>query len=437
MAVCYGVALQSIRWHGYAQNAQGIHGSTERYESMLMLFHNRRFRFVWLMTLCDEAGLMVYFTVQGWLALMLTDSPFWVGVTSAMNGLALMAFGLLAGVLSDRVNRRLVLTISMTVQAIVAFTTAILIFTDLIELWHLLAIAFFRGSAGAVKLPSRFAIVLDVVERRELLKATAINFVGMSTVGIIIPTFAGLVVQTTDIGWAYVTMGIAWALGPITLIKLKDLQVAKDTNSSPLQDFTQGIRYVFTTNSVRALVLTVFLGDFFGWGVEAMLPVMARDVLNAGPAGVGYMFSAVSAGILISTLVISNIREINKKAVLLVAGYVGFGVSLILFSVSPWLIVSLFLMGLVGLSAGAAETTMDTLLQTTVPDEMRGRVLSFRAFSIGASGSSGFYTGSIALFLGAPLAVAIGGSVLVLNGLRLMKGLSSRFVDQSSPQQET
>ena len=134
---------------------------------------------------------------------------------------------------------------------------------------------------------------------------------------------------------------------------------------------------------------------------------------------------------------ISNIREINNKAVLLVAGYVGFGVSLILFSVSPWLIVSLFLMGLVGLSAGAAETTMDTLLQTTVPDEMRGRVLSFRAFSIGASGSSGFYTGSIALFLGAPLAVAIGGSVLVLNGLRLMKGLSSRFVDQSSPQQET
>ena len=210
---------------------------------MLMLFHNRRFRFVWLMTICDEAGLLVYFTVQGWLALMLTDSPFWVGATAAMNGLALMSFGLLAGVLADRVDRRLILTVSMTVQAVVAFTTAILIFTDLIELWHLLLIAFLRGSAGAVKLPSRFAIVLDVVERRELLQATAINFVGMSITGIIIPTVAGLVVQSTDIAWAYVIMGIAWALGPVTLIGLKGLRVVKEASSSPLQDFKQGVRY--------------------------------------------------------------------------------------------------------------------------------------------------------------------------------------------------
>ena len=394
-----------------------------------MLLHNRRFRFVWLMTLCDEAGLLVYFTVQGWLALMLTDSPFWVGATTAMNGLALMSFGPFAGVLADRVNRRWILTVSMTVQALVAFAAALLIFTDLIELWHLLLIAFLRGSAGAVKLPSRFAIVLDVVERRELLKATAINFVGMSITGIIIPTFAGLVVQSTDIAWAYVIMGIAWALGPVTLIGLRGLRVLKEADSSPLQDFKQGVRYAFTTDPVRALILMVFLGDFFGWGVEAMLPVMVRDALGAGPAGVGYMFSAIGLGFLISSLVISNIREINNKAVLLVAGYVGFGAFLILFAVSPWLIVSLLLMSFVGMSAGAAETSMDTLLQTTVPDEMRGRVLSFRAFSIGASGLSGFYTGTVALLLGAPVAVAIGGGVVVLNGIRMMKGLSSRFAD--------
>ena len=394
---------------------------------MRMLLHNRRFRFVWLMTMCDEAGLLVYFTVQGWLALMLTGSPFWVGATAAMNGLALMSFGLLAGVLADRVNRRLILTVSMTVQAVVAFTAAILIFTDLIELWHLLIIAFLRGSAGAVKLPSRFAIVLDVVERRELLQATAINFVGMSITGIIIPTVAGLVVQSTDIAWAYVMMGIAWALGPVTLIGLRGLLVVKKASSSPLQDFKQGVRYVFTTDSVRALIVMVFLGDFFGWGVEAMLPVMVRDVLGAGPAGVEYMFSAMSLGILVSTLVISNIGEITNKAVFMVAGYVGFGAFLVLFAVSPWLIVSLFLMSLVGLASGAAETTLETLLQTMVPDEMRGRVLSFRAFSIGASGLSGFYTGSIALLLGAPVAVAIGGGILVLNGVRMMKGISSRF----------
>ena len=259
--------------------------------------------------------------------------------------------------------------------------------------------------------------------------ATATNFVGMSIAGIIVPTFAGLVVESFDIALAYIIMGVAWLLGPITLLGLRDMRIAKELHKSPLQDFKQGMRYVFTTSTVRTLIIMGLLADFFGWGVEAMLPVMVRDVLHAGPAGVGYMYSAISLGILLSTLVISNAGEIKNKGVLLVAGYIGFGVFLVLFSVSPWLSLSLVLMGLAGLSVGAAETTMDTLLQTTVPDAMRGRVLSFRAFSIGLSGSSGFYTGAVALFLGAPLTIAFGGGVLILLGIRMIRGLSSRFVE--------
>jgi len=320
----------------------------------------------------------------------------------------------------------------MAVQASLAFATAMLIFTGRIELWHLLVMTFLRGSAGAVKLPSRMAILLDVVERRDLLKATATNYVGMSITGIIIPTVAGLVVQSTDIAWAYILMGVAWALGPVTLIGLRGLKVAKEITSSPFQDFKQGVSYVFTTAHVRALVVMVFLGDFFGWGVEAMLPVMVRDVLDGGPAGVGYMFSAINVGILVSTLVIANVAEIKNKPALMVAGYIGFGGCLILFAMSPWLILSLVLMSLVGLSAGAAETSMDTLLQTTVPDKMRGRVMSFRAFSIGASGSSGFYTGGVALFFGAPIAIAIGGGMLVLNGIRMIRGVARVFLEPAS-----
>lgn len=396
---------------------------------MRLLLNNKRFRLVWLITLFDEAGLMVYFTVQGWLALMLTDSPFWVGATAAMNGVALMLFSLIGGVLADRVNRKTVLLLSMTIQASLAFFTAILIFTNLIELWHVLAIAFLRGSAGAVKLPSKMAIVLDVVNRKDVLKATAANFFGMGFVGIIIPTFAGLVIQSFGIAWAYIIMGVAWSLGPITLFWLNNITSIKDVTRSPLQDFRQGLKYVFTTPTVRTLILMGLFADFFGWGIEAMLPVIVREVLHVGPAGVGYMFSAASIGILLSTLVISNMQEIKNKGYLLVSGYIGFGVFLILFAMSPWLILSLVLMGLIGISAGAAEATIHTLLQTTVPDEMRGRVLSFRAFSFGASGSSGFYTGGIASFLGAPIAIAVGGGILVLHGIGMIRGLGSRFLE--------
>ena len=396
---------------------------------MRLLLNNKRFRLVWLVTLFDVAGLLVYFTVQGWLALMLTDSPFWVGATAAMNGMALMLFSLIAGVLADRVNRKTILLLSMSVQASLAFFTAILVFTNLIEFWHVLVIAFLRGSAGAVKLPSKMAIVLDVINRKDVLKATAANFSGMGVVGIIIPIFAGLVVQSFDIAWAYIIMGVAWSLGPITLLWLKDITAVKEISRSPFQDFKQGLSYVFATPTVRTLILMGLFADFFGWGIEAMVPVIVRDVLHVGPAGVGYMFSAASAGILLSTLVISNMQEIKNKGYLLVSGYIGFGIFLILFAMSPWLILSLVLMGLVGVSAGAAEATIHTLLQTSVPDEMRGRVLSFRAFSFGASGSSGLYTGGIASFLGAPIAIAIGGAILVLHGIGMIRGLASRFLE--------
>lgn len=394
---------------------------------MRLLLNNPRFRIVWLVFIFDEAGLMVYFTVQGWLALILTNSPFWVGATAAMNGVALMLFSLIAGVLADRVDRKTVLYLTMAVQAGLAFATSILIFTNLIELWHVLLIAFLRGSAGAVKLPSKRAFVMDVVDRKDLLKATASNFVGMGITGIIIPTFAGIVVQSFDIAWAYMLMGVAWSLGPMTLLGLKSLRIVNETHNSPLQDFKQGVEYVFTNSNVRILLLMGLFSEFFGWGVETILPVMVRDVLHAGPAGLGYMFSAASLGILLSSLAISSMEEIKNKGLLLVTGYLGFGVFLILFAISPWLPLSLVLMGLIGLSAGAAETSMETLLQTNVPDAMRGRVLSFRAFSIGASGSSGFYTGGVALFLGAPLAIAIGGGVLVFHGIKMARGISIRF----------
>ena len=409
--------------------ARGEHACFSNRE-MRLLLNNPRFRLVWLVGIFDEAGLLVYFTVHGWLALIVTDSAFWVGATAAMNGMALMLFSLMAGVLADRVARRMVLIVSMSAQAGLAFTTAILIFTDRIELWHVLVIAFLRGSAGAVKLPSKWAVVLDVVDRKDLLQATAVIFVGGGIIGIVMPTLAGVVVQSFDIAWAYVIMGVAWLLGPITLLGLRSVMIVKGQHNSPFQDFKQGVRYVFTTSTVRTLLLMGISAAVFGWGVEAMLPVMVRDVLHAGPAGVGYMFSAASFGVLMSTLVISSMKEIKNKGLLLVAGYVGFGVFLIAFALSPWLLLSLVLMGLVGVSAGAAETSMDTLLQSTVPDEIRGRVMSFRAFSIGASGSSGFYTGGVALFLGAPVAIAIGGVVLVLHGIRMTKGLSRRFQEQ-------
>ncbi|MGQ4808068.1 Enterobactin exporter EntS [Candidatus Entotheonellaceae bacterium PAL068K] len=394
---------------------------------MHLIIQNSRFRLLWASVAINYIGLMFYFTVHGWLALTVTDSAFWVGATSGMNGLGLVSLSLLAGVLVDRLNRKRLLLTAQLSQSVLAFVVAILLFTGQIRLWQVMLVAFLDGTLMAVKIPSHFALVLDVAGRENTLRATAANFVAMTAMGIAVPPLAGLVVDTLSMGWAYVAMGSAFVLSTLLLVFLQEVERAiRENRTSPLQELKEGIRYVLATPAVRALILMSLTSEAFGWAHETMLPVMAGKVLHAGPTGLGYLISAGSGGALVSTFILSNRRDVQHKERLLVGGYLGFGAFLILFALSSWLPLSLVLIALAYAMVAMYETTLSTLLQTTVPDEMRGRVLSFQAFTWGVTGSSGFYTGIIAMLLGTPVAIAMGGGVLVLNGLRMVRR-SKRF----------
>ena len=400
---------------------------------MLLLMRNARFRLLWIATLFDEAGLMIYFTMHGWLALVVTDSPFWVGATAGVNGVALMMASLIGGVLVDRVDRRKLVIISHIVQATLAFIIAALVLSDNIELWHVLLTAFIRGLTAAIKIPAKRALVMDVVGRKDLLRATATMGAAMTSAGIFMPPIAGLIGEAFDIGWAYVIMGVVGLVAAISLLGLRGLETSKLPPASPIQDLKQGLRYVFTTPMIRTLIILGFMFDVFGWGHEVMLPVVVRDVLHAGPAGLGYLFSAGSAGALVSTLVISGMRDIRNKPRLMIVGYIGFGVFLVLFSASSWFVVSLVLIAVAYAFAVMSEIALETMILTSVRNDMRGRVLSIQTFSFGVTGAAGFQTGAIATLVGAPVAIAIGGGVLIVSGLRMVKGAFHRFQEQLEP----
>lgn len=394
---------------------------------MILILRNAQFRLLWISGLVNDVGLTIYITVNGWLALTLTDSAFWVGAVAGMGGLGLLSSSIMAGVLVDRLDRRRLLMGGQVWQAIAASIIAVLVFTERIELWHIMAASYLNGVVLAIKFPSRMALVLDVAGRENLLRATAANFAAGTSVGIAIPPLAGLVTGELNIGWAYVMMGSAFALAALLLLFLRSVERVRAERASAAQDFKEGIRYVFTTPLTRSLILMALSVEVFGWTHEIMMPVIARDVLNAGPTGLGYLLSAGNAGALASTLVISNMRDVRNKGRLLVASYIGFGLFLVLFAASSWLPLSLVLIALAYSMVSVYETTLSTLLQTTVPGEIRGRVMSFWTLTWGINGSSGFLIGGIAGMLGAPVAIAIGGGVLVLNGLRLLRGLSRRF----------
>ncbi len=180
------------------------------------------------------------------------------------------------------------------------------------------------------------------------------------------------------------------------------------------------------------MILMALSAEAFGWAHETILPVMARDVLDIGPQGLGYLLSAGSAGAFISTVVISNLGDIKQKRRMLVIGYIALGGFLILFAASPWLITSLLLLAAAYSAVAIYETILSTLLQINVPDAMRGRVLSFQTMTWGVTGFSGFHTGAIAALLGAPIAIAAGGGIVVLNGVRFVR----RAIRSETPQPE-
>ena len=395
---------------------------------MLLILQNARFRLVWLNAITNDMALMIFFTVNGWLALSITDSAFWTGFTAGMGGLGLMVTSLFAGVLVDRMDRRKLIMASQIVQAALFSIVAALIFTENIGLWQILLISFLDGVIVAVKVPSRMALTLDAAGRENLLKANAANFVAMTSMGIVIPPLAGIIVGTFDIAWAYVLMAGALVLSAAIISTLRGVErPAKEAPATPMQDFKEGLRYVFTTPRVRLLILIGLSAEAFGWAHETMLPVMARDVLLTGPAGLGYLLSAGSVGALITTLVLSSLGDVKHKGRIFVGGYVGFGLFLMLFAASPWLWLSMLFLAFAYACVALYETLLSTLLQTTVPDAMRGRIISFQIFTWGVTGVSGFHTGAIAAILGAPVAIALGGGVLVINGLRLFRRLATRY----------
>ena len=394
---------------------------------MLLILRHPEFRLLWTSGALGALGATMFMMAHGWLALTVSNSPFWVGAAAGMGGLGLVCFSTLGGVLADRVSRRRLVIGGGLAQAGMALLLAVLILTDSVRLWQVLAVALAVGVVDAVRLPAFIALTVDVVGRSQLLKATAANFAAFGVAGMIAPLAAGALVSIWGIEWVYVAMCGSYLVGTAVLLRLADPSPATNAQgaqrSSPWLSLKQGARYVITTPAVRTLILMQIVGEMFGWAHVWMLPVMARDVLDVGASGLGYLMSASFAGMLVTTLTISSVGDFRDKGRSAVFGYGGFGLLLVLFAASRYFPLSLVLIAAAYAVEAVYEATVFTLVQSSVPEEMRGRIASFQTTTWGLTGVSGFHTGAIASRVGAPLAIAIGGGVVLLNAIRLWPGM--------------
>ena len=390
---------------------------------MVDLFRISDYRMLWSHNVFASLGMSMETLAQGWLTLMLTDSVFWVGLVTGVRGVGQIIVAPVAGVVADRFDRRRELKILQFLRALVCLMVGILIVFQVIEPWHLLPIAFFAGILFAMTLPANGTLVYDIVGRDKLLNAIAVHFAALSVARLPGSILVGVLLSFVGEGAAYFAISAAFGLSLIPLSWVKEIPQKKVEAEPVLMNVMAGLRYATAHKTIRRMLAFTILIESFGFAHQAMLPVIARNYLEVGATGLGFLGAAGSVGSLLGIMFLGMADHIRRKGLILLVSGAGVGCSLILFGASSWYGASLILAAAIQLSLVTYDATLNTTLLLITRDAMRGRIVGLVSFAYGFTPIGGFIYGAMATFVGAPAALAIGGGVILTGWSGLMAPL--------------
>ena len=378
-------------------------------------FHYRNFPLVFLTTVTFSVGHFMMMVALGWLVLEMTNSPFSLGAVWAARSAPFLIFGVFAGAVADKIDRRRLLIFTFIMLAAYAFLMGILISKAWIQVSYILLITFIIGSIMTFNMTATQAFVVDIVGPEDAMSALSMNAAAMRITGIFGGAAAGWVIKLLGVDWDFYIMGISYLIGIILLLFIRGVVMkAAPKRQSIRANFMEGLQIIRTNRIVLTLMVISIICEVLGFSYQVVLPVFARDILKVGAVGLGMLITTQSVGALIGVLFLASLGDYKHKGRLILGIFLFFGVFLVLFSQSPWYLVSLFLIGVVGAVAAAFDTMQHTLLQLNVTDEQRGRAMGIWMLSIGFMSVGSIAIGAIAALIGAQLALSINGVVIIV-----------------------
>jgi MFS family permease len=354
---------------------------------------------------------------EGWLVLTLTNSPFYVGLVSALSSLGVLLFTLYAGVIADRTDKRRTIIIAQVLFMLEAFTVAILVWTHVVTVWQVMILATLLGVASAFDIPTRQAFVVEMVGKDDLMNAIALNSSLFNAARVIGPALAGVLIGVVGIAWCYFLNGLSYiaVIWSLLSIRLPPHQ-PRPTQPSAWTGFREILAFLAGDRRLRTLVVLTATLSVFGFPYISMMPVFARNVLHRGAGGYGALTASIGLGAMLGALAIAvSARRIRARGRLMLTGGTVFGILLVLFAASRSFWLSLALLALAGCAMIVNNALTNTLLQTAVPDHLRGRIMGFYSFVfVGMAPFGAFFFGLAAEHWGAPLAVGAGGVIVTV-----------------------
>ncbi|MFN8555481.1 MAG: MFS transporter [Candidatus Obscuribacterales bacterium] len=392
---------------------------------------HRNFRIYFLGQMISLSGTWMQGVALSWLVYRLTRSPVALAQVESANLLPMLLFGLLGGSLADKCDRKNMLLCTQILAMLQAVVLAYLTLTNQVQLWHAICLAAWVGTCSAFEVPSRQALLVDLVEREDLVNAISLNsslFQAARTVG---PALGGMIVAAAGEGICFVLNAISF-LAAIVAIALLKVQKREKVSHADSQHVSEALKFVWQELSVRRVLLLAIVLSLFGLQFTVLLPMFASEILGGDVKTLGALRAVAGVGAFLAAL---NLAHRGSGPFLKYAvGFasVGFSISLIAFCFSRNLWISLMLASMIGLFMTTQMSGGHSLFQLAVSDRLRGRVMSiYMMVMLGIAPFGSYFVGLCASRWGAPLTVAVCGVVCFCSGIVYL--LSVRAERLSAP----
>ena len=371
-------------------------------------------------------GTWLQLTAVSWLVFRLTDSSFLLGVVGFTSRIPTFLLASFAGVLVDRWNRHRLLVATQVFSLVQALILAILVLTGTIAIWHIIVLTLSLGVVNAFDIPVRQSFVVDMIERREDLgNAIALNSSMVNGARLVGPSVAGTLIATMGEGLCFLLNALSFVAVIAALLAMRITPKTRERDKTPLwQGLTEGYRYAFGFFPIRSLLLLLALVSFMAMPYTVLMPVFAGKILHGGPQTLGFLLGATGVGALIGAFFLASRRNVLGLGRIIVIASFLFGIGLIGFSFSRVFWLSAAMMVVTGFGMMVQMTSTNTVLQTIVDEDKRGRVMSFYTMAfIGMVPFGSLFAGSLASVIGTPETTMVGGISCILGSLLFARKL--------------
>lgn len=355
-----------------------------------------------------------------WLVFELTNSAFMLGLVSFSGQIPTFIISPVAGVLADRWNRYKVLVATQILAMLQAFAVFSLVTTHSVEIWHIVALNIFLGCVHAVDIPVRQSFMIKMIDNKEdLSNAIALNSTMVNAAKLIGPSIAGIIIAFAGTNNCFLINGISYMLVIASLLGMKTGKLkVSHKKFNVFRELQSGFQYTTANLPIKSILLLLALVSLAGMPYIVLMPVFAKDILNRGPETYGFLMGATGVGAVIGALYLASRNSTKGLEKLIPACAAFFGAGLVVFSLSRCYIISMIVLVATGLGMMLQLASSNTLIQSIVDENKRGRVMGFYAMAfMGTAPFGSILSGASAKWIGAPNTILAGGLVCIIGAL--------------------